>query len=129
MLIVRIWCADETLVLITALFCVLGHMFPIWLKGKGGKGVATTLAVLLMVAPWLGVIACFTWVILFFITRISSLSSLIAMLVVGVISFFYVTDDIFYIAFTLAALVTFKHHQNIKRLMLGQEPRFTSKHS
>lgn len=72
--------AGYHMALIAGLAAVIGHMFPVWLKFKGGKGVATALGMLLAAAPFAGLVSCAIWLATALITRISSLSALIAML-------------------------------------------------
>lgn len=114
--------------LIAAFCALLGHMFPFWLKFKGGKGVATALGVLLALSPPTGVAAMATWGITAAFTRISSLSALVA---VSLSPFFaWVLDsDPALPLFCLfsALLVIFRHRANIARLLTGQEPRIGEK--
>lgn len=106
-----------------ALGSVLGHMFPIWLRFKGGKGVATTLGVLLAFVPWVGVACCVTWVITAAVTRISSLSALMAMLLAPFFTAYFYTPHWSWLIATMSLLVWWKHRANIARLMQGTEPR------
>ncbi len=113
----------ETTVLLVAAASVVGHVFPIWLKGKGGKGVATTLAVLLLVAWPVGVGACLIWLGAFLIWRISSLSAIISMALSPFLAFFMVDKAVAILALFLAILVIARHHANIRRLLDGTEKR------
>jgi glycerol-3-phosphate acyltransferase PlsY len=111
---------------------LLGHMFPVWLRFKGGKGVATTLGILLAFAPLIGVAACATWLLTAFTTKYSSLSALVAVVVSVAISLyahFFVFPNPFLLIFTLlaAGLVFFKHKENIARLLNGAEPKIGQK--
>ncbi|RLQ87718.1 glycerol-3-phosphate 1-O-acyltransferase PlsY [Notoacmeibacter ruber] len=105
----------------------LGHLFPVWLRFKGGKGVATYLGVLLGLA-WPGFLAFLvSWIGCAAITRISSLSALIATIVVPI--FLYVLDyeriAVFFLV--MSFIVYAKHHGNIRRLINGTEPRMGKK--
>ena len=101
---------------------VLGHIFPVWLKFKGGKGVATTLAVFLAALPFMGLVACATWLIVFLLRRISSLSAISAMALTPLITYgVYGVSVPFLLTFSLGFIVILKHYENIRRLMQGKE--------
>ncbi|HEY8964743.1 MAG TPA: glycerol-3-phosphate 1-O-acyltransferase PlsY [Alphaproteobacteria bacterium] len=110
-----------------ALGSVLGHLFPVWLHFKGGKGVATTLGVLLAFAPLAGVAACLTWLVTAVIFRISSLAALTAMALAPVWTAILYTPKWSYLVATLGILVWIKHSENIKRLVAGTEPKIGKK--
>lgn len=112
----------ERIMAITALIAVIGHIFPIYLKFKGGKGVATTIAVILAINPILGAICIFTWIATFFATRISAVSSLTATISIAIISFFSKSDISQPLVLTfLAILILIRHKENLIRLKNGQE--------
>mgnify|MGYP001219448100 CR=1 FL=1 len=121
---------NATSLYIAAAFgAIIGHCFPIWLKFKGGKGVATTLGGLLAAMPLVGLGCCVLWLITALISRISSLSALIALLGAPLIAQL-LYSDLLYIS-TPTALITFlvwvKHHQNIARIVKGEEPKIGKK--
>ena len=108
---------------IASLCTFLGHVFPIWLKFKGGKGVATYLGILFAINIYFGLIFIISWLIIFAISRFSSLSSLIASasvpIYLGIISDF---DQVFF--FTIIfVLIFFTHRENIKRLKNKEETK------
>ncbi len=113
--------------LITALGAVLGHCFPVWLKFKGGKGVATTLGTLLAAVPFTGLIACATWLVTAAAFRYSSLSALTALALAPVTAFFLYGVPASVIAFLIAAIVWYRHKDNINRLLKGEEPKIGKK--
>ena len=106
-----------------AVGAVVGHLFPVWLKFNGGKGVATTLGVLLAIAWPVGVSACLTWLAAALVFRISSLAGIVALAA----SPFYAdwladAQRVELVAF-LAVVVIARHAANIRRLVKGEEPR------
>ena len=105
-----------------------GHLFPVWLKFNGGKGVATFLGVMLAVWWPAGLCACGMWLLMFFASRISSLSALCAAALSPAFVFFTQGPyEALVLAMVLALLVFVRHHENIGRLLKGQEPRFGAK--
>jgi glycerol-3-phosphate acyltransferase PlsY len=118
---------------LAALFAVFGHMFPVWLGFHGGKGVATGFGVFLVAAP-LGALAAITvFAIVLLLTRYVSVASILGAASFPVFAWFLVHGDRppFFIAVqcAVALLIILKHHQNIRRLLTGQESRFgTSSH-
>jgi acyl phosphate:glycerol-3-phosphate acyltransferase len=106
-----------------ALAAVLGHVYPVWLNFKGGKGVATFIGVLGALYWPVGLLVAATWLVAAFIWRISSLSALIAILLSPL--YFYLLGRHPYAPWAglVAALIFFTHRQNIRRLLQGQEPR------
>ena len=111
-----------------ALFAVLGHMFPVWLKFRGGKGVATGFGVFLVAAPWAALAAITLFAIVFAITRYVSLASIIGAASFPVFAWFMVRGEkpAFFVAAQaiVALLIIVKHHPNIRRLLAGNEHRF-----
>ena len=114
-----------------ALACILGHTFPVWLKFKGGKGVATSLGVLLAVMPPIATgIVLAVWVVAFGLSRYVSLASILAALAlpltVGALLFLDELQGRAYLAFACAAAfrVVRRHRENIRRLFAGTESRF-----
>ena len=105
----------------TAVF--LGHVFPVWLKFKGGKGVATYVGILFCVNIYLVVVFIFGWLTIYILTKFSSLASMLASSFVPLVSYFLLSDDnyYFYIIFFLLILIT--HRENIKRLKNNTESK------
>ena len=102
---------------------ILGHNFPVWLKFKGGKGVATTLGVLIALAWPVGIAACATWMLIAFLFRFSSLAALVALATSPVYAWFLADPGLTVLAGLLAILSFIRHHENIGRLTKGQEPK------
>ena len=120
---------DRLLPLLGGFGAIVGHNFPVWLKFKGGKGVATTLGVMLAAAPLVGILACATWVVTAFLTRISSLSALVALALAPVYAFFMGFPLESAVFATLATLGWIRHASNIGRILRGEEPRIGKKQS
>ena len=115
------------LALLTGTAAVLGHNFPVWLKFKGGKGVATTLGLMLAAAPMVGIMAILTWVAMAAIFRISSLAALVALALAPVYALLLGRFDEA-VAFTvLGVLGWIRHSANLRRLLKGEEPRIGAK--
>ncbi|HWK45805.1 MAG TPA: glycerol-3-phosphate 1-O-acyltransferase PlsY [Stellaceae bacterium] len=114
---------DGNAALVAAAASVLGHLFPVWLGFKGGKGVATTLGVLLALAPPVGVIACLTWLLVATVFRYSSLAALTALALSPLFAWAIEGWQVAAVAAFLAALVIVRHHENIRRLIDGSESR------
>jgi glycerol-3-phosphate acyltransferase PlsY len=110
-----------------ALAAVLGHMFPLWLGFKGGKGVATFLGISFALSWPAGLCVAASWLVAALIWRISSLSALIAIALSPVYFFIFGAREDVVLAVVLAALIIFMHRENIRRLSRGEEPRIGSK--
>jgi glycerol-3-phosphate acyltransferase PlsY len=110
--------------LIVACAAVTGHVFPVWLKFKGGKGVASALGVLLFCSPKIGLAAILFWIITFAVTRISSLSAIMSFALTPLFTYLFVSkQDLFIFSLFLSILVIIRHYSNIIRLLQGREKR------
>jgi len=106
---------------------ILGHNFPVWLKFKGGKGVASSFGFILMTQPVVALFAFGVWLIMAFTFRYSSLSALTAAVAVPIVAFF-ICPPIYAVFYTaIALLVIVRHHANIKRLLNGEESKISFK--
>ena len=129
-----VWLALQTDMLMWVVACVglavfFGHLYPIYHKFKGGKGVATALGVMLAVLPMLALACLITWVIVFAISRISSLSAIVA----AVLSPFFAAwfllpyKDYVLMVLVMAIMLVWRHKTNIQKLMAGTESGFKKK--
>jgi glycerol-3-phosphate acyltransferase PlsY len=127
------WASPEMFGIIAAISSVLGHSFPIWLRFKGGKGVATSAGALFALAPIAALAGFAIWVLIFLVTRYVSVASIAAAAALPVIilitSWLNRTAGklLFYSSVCLAGVVIWRHRSNLSRLIRGTEPRFTRK--
>ncbi|MBR7069326.1 MAG: glycerol-3-phosphate 1-O-acyltransferase PlsY [Oxalobacter sp.] len=106
----------------------LGHLFPVFARFQGGKGVATGLGVLLGISPMLGVFVLLTWLVVAFLTRYSSLSALVSASLAPVYyGLMFRVDAFFYAICIISACLVFRHRQNIINLISGTESKIGSK--
>lgn len=119
--------AGEDAAQLAGLTAFLGHCFPVWLKFQGGKGVATFLGLMLALAWPVGIACCLIWVASAAISRISSLSALIAALSAPLWCYLMGYPSVILLAVLLTALVFWRHGGNINRLISGSEPRIGQK--
>ena len=105
----------------------LGHLFPVWLGFRGGKGVATFLGTLLALAFPVGLAACATWAATAALTRISSLSALMAAVLTPLWMVLLGRGDLVALGLFLAALILIRHRANIARILAGTEPKIGKK--
>ncbi len=111
---------------IAGLAAFLGHCFPVWLRFRGGKGVATFLGVLLALSPAVGLASCATWLVAVALTRISSMGALLAAAMSTIWIFALGETRMFLLGVVLTLLVFARHRANIQRLRAGTEPRIGS---
>jgi len=110
-------------IFLSALSIFIGHVFSLWLKFKGGKGVATYVGILFCINYILGFVFIFFWFIIFLISRYSSLSSLIASLTIPIYHFFIIDNDNYYFFIILFILIFYTHRKNVKRLINNTESK------
>jgi acyl phosphate:glycerol-3-phosphate acyltransferase len=124
------WEPNSTQLAVAAICAILGHCFPIWLKFRGGKGVATAVGAFAGVSGLAVTVCLIVFAILFALTRVVSLSSIIGAAAFPFALFFSSGDShpvFFLIAAGSSTIIILKHHANIRRLLNGTEPRFTTK--
>lgn len=114
----------SVVVSLVGFFAFLGHLFPIWLKFKGGKGVATYLGICLGIYWPAAIVFIVVWMAIFLLTRYSSLSALIAVVITPIFFyFFYPYSYEHCMLLSMSILVIIKHHANIGRLLIGKESK------
>ena len=121
--LVLAWAGDANAGMIAGFAAVFGHNFPVWLKFRGGKGVATTLGVLLAVSWPMGVAACATWMLIAGAFRYSSLAALGALAFAPLYGWTFANSAVATMAAALGVLSVIRHHKNILRLLRGQETK------
>jgi glycerol-3-phosphate acyltransferase PlsY len=127
------WISSEMFEIAAAISSVLGHSFPVWLRFKGGKGVATSAGALFGLAPVAALVGAAIWVLIFLLTRYVSVASIAAAaalpLIILITTWLGQTTGklLFYSSVCLAAVVIWRHRSNLSRLMRGTEQRFTRK--
>ena len=110
-------------IFVSSLSVFLGHIFPVWLRFKGGKGVATYVGILFCLNFMLGIMFVVTWFLIYLVFKFSSLSSLIASLIIPIYQFYYVDDKNYYFYIIMFILIFFTHRENIKRLINKTESK------
>ena len=126
------WDSPEVFGIAAAISCVIGHSYPIWLKFKGGKGVATSAGALFALTPMAAASGVAIWIVIFCVTRYVSVASVIAATVLPFVILAIswrseMSKAIFFFSVCVAAIVIWRHRSNLSRLMRGIEPRFNRK--
>ena len=111
------------LVYISSLSVFIGHVFPVWLKLKGGKGVATYLGILFSINYILGIVFVFSWLVIFFISKYSSLGSILSSLTIPTFIYFNSSYENEYFFIIMFILILFTHRENVKRLINKEESK------
>jgi glycerol-3-phosphate acyltransferase PlsY len=127
------WGSPEIFGVLAAVASVIGHSFPLWLKFRGGKGVATSAGALFGLMPVATLIAALIWLLVFWFTRYVSVASLVTVVALPLLILIMTRlnqiqgNGLFYSSLGIAAVVIWRHRSNFSRLMRGSEPRFTRK--
>ena len=110
-------------IFLSSLSVFLGHVFPVWLKFKGGKGVATYVGILFCINYVLGFVFIISWFIIFLLSKYSSLSSLLASFIIPIYHFYLIDDKNHFFFIILFILIFYTHRENIKRLKNNTESK------
>ena len=113
----------EEYIYISALAVFIGHVFPIWLKFKGGKGVATYVGILFCINIYLGLVFIISWLIIFLFSKLSSLASISATLIIPIYTLFNNDFENKYFFVIMFILIFYTHKKNIKRLINKEESK------
>ena len=124
-ILARSFSSSDGVIALCGFLAILGHDFPIYLKFKGGKGVATTMGAILAINPYAVWVGIGIYIVLLFLTRYLILSTLLAVSLLPLV-LFYQKENVWYIIFAIAAalLMIFVHREDIRRLIAGRETRF-----
>ncbi|MBP0482649.1 glycerol-3-phosphate 1-O-acyltransferase PlsY [Sagittula salina] len=126
-LLARWFTGDDSAAQLAGLAAMAGHCFPIWLKFRGGKGVATFLGTMLALAWPIGLLCCATWLAAFYLSKISSVGAIAAVASVAPWTLVFGRTDLTITALLLTFIVLFRHRENIVRLHAGTEPKVGKK--
>jgi len=124
-------CSDDRVTALSGIAAIVGHDFPVYLRFKGGKGVATSFGVVLAVAPWTGLVCLLAWAAAAAAWRYSSLSALIAFAVYPLITFAFPGDSrsLGILSLLVFGMIYYRHRENILRLIAGTETKIGQKRS
>ena len=111
------------LIYLSSLAAFLGHIFPVWLRFKGGKGVATYLGIIFILSFYLGVIFCVSWILISIASKYSSLSSILSTMIVFIVSFFNNNFELTSYLFITFIIILYTHRQNIVRIKNKSEDK------
>ncbi len=123
------WLLAEDAAQLAGLAAFLGHLFPVWLRFRGGKGVATFLGILIALAWPVGIAVCATWGAAALVTRTSSVAALLAAASSSLWLFWFGEGRMLVLVFLLTVLVYLRHSENLKRIKAGTEPKIGGKTS
>ena len=119
-----VWGLDSKVIAAVALLVFLGHIWPVFLRFKGGRGVATAVGVVLGLNLWSGILAIITWIIVALIWRFSSLSALVAAILTPVYAWIFLGSDVStLVILVISLLIIWRHKSNIANLVAGKETR------
>jgi len=122
-LAIRFGLQDALTLNLIGLSAIIGHCFPVWLKFKGGKGVATLLGILFFYDPVLTIFLMLGWYIVFYVTRIVAMASVIVMIVIS--AYFILKLKLAFVGFIIAPMIViYRHKENISRILSGKEHSF-----
>ena len=108
---------------LASLSVFIGHVFPVWLKFKGGKGVATYIGILFCLNYLSGIVFCIIWLLIFFTFKYSSLSSMTSSFFIPIFQYFFISDTFYYFYFIMFIMIFYTHRENIKRLINKTESK------
>ena len=120
-LFIKFYYSDQ--LYLASLSVFIGHIFPMWLKFRGGKGIATYVGILFCLNYLSGFVFCIIWLLIFFIFKYSSLSSMTSSFCMPIFQYFFISDPFYYFYFIMFIMIFYTHRENIKRLINKTESK------
>ena len=126
-LIAKKFAMENNIAVYAGLFAIIGHNFPLWLKFKGGKGIATTIGTIIVISPIIGSIVISIWVLVAFMFKYSSLAGMLSLISAPIIAIIFKLNHLILPFSIITVMALIKHRKNIAQLINGTEPKIKIK--